>query len=362
MLAMSAVFAVATVVIVAWWSDLPDSKSLSPVVPTFHLLRGVFIKDAGFLRLAGLLLLPVVLLAGPAKILRRAWDAGRNLTTLLTSGMVVWLAVTYARVPQTPFLGNYVAREGVLSSDVLSGDRPDVIPSGIFDLLVILASISGILIVLAAVPFLTDLPRRVREREVPQLRNPLVAVMGLTVLGFTIAYTLAIATGLPVYDRYALPVLPLIAFLVLRTAKREPVAAGATKPRVIWAGVAVGLLAVLGVCFTAESASFDATRWQVAEAATRAGYTPIQVGGGFEWLGWHREYGPQFRWEGAKVNVEKLGFALPCITLVINPPGPSARVVARAKSSALSRRSVWIVAHRNKQPCLTGKNHAAPNR
>jgi hypothetical protein len=120
------------------------------------------------------------------------------------------------------------------------------------------------------------------------------------------------------------------------------------------------LLAILGLAFTADSASFDATRWKVAQLAVDRGYGPVQVGGGFEWLGYHRQYGPQFRWEGAKINVGKLGFALPCVTLVINPPPAAARgskVVAKMESKALSRDPVMIVARRNKQPCLTGKNH-----
>jgi hypothetical protein len=362
-LAIAALFAIASLAILAWWSGLPDSKSLSPTFPTPHLVSGMFIKDAGFLRLVGLLLLPVVILAGPVAIARRAWAASANLTTLLTSGMVLWLVATYWRVDDSPFLGNYVARHGVLSDDVLSGTRTDVIPRGIFDLLVVLASIAGILIVLAAVPFVTELPRRYRARELLDVGNPLVAVMGLTLAGFTVAYTVAILTGLPVYDRYALPLLPLVAFLVLHSSARElattPIPK-ARRPRTVWAGVAIVLLGVLGLSYTADSASFDATRWKVAEMAVHKGYEPVQVGGGFEWLGWHRQYGPQFRWEGAKLNIAKLGFAVPCITVVINPPAETAqgdRVVAKAESDAISRDPVLVVARRNKQPCLTGKNH-----
>jgi len=118
---IAGVFFVATVALLVWWSGLPDSKSLSPTVPDPHLISGMFIKDAGFLRLAGLLLLPVVVLAGPVAIVRRAWAASSRLTTVLTIGMVVWLVTMYARVPRTPFVGNYVAREGVLSTDVLRG-------------------------------------------------------------------------------------------------------------------------------------------------------------------------------------------------------------------------------------------------
>jgi hypothetical protein len=354
-LVLSAIFAVAALGILYWWSGLPDSKSLSPTLPTGHTISAVFIKDAGFLRLAGLLLLPVVVLAGPIAILRRAWAASRNLTALATTVMVVWLVAMYIRVPKTPFVGNYIARDGVLSEVVLAGNRPDVIPPALFDLLVVLGSVAGMLIVLAAVPFVVDLPRRLRERDFT-IESPLVAVMGLTVVGFVVAYSIATLTGLPLYDRYGLPVLPLLAFLVLRTAQREPLERRTARPKVAWAGVAIVCLALLGFAYTVDSASFDGTRWEVAQAATRQGYTPTQVGGGFEWLGYHREHGPQYRWEGAAKNTAMLGFAPPCITVVINPPNVNGKkVVASATSSAISREDVVIVARRNGRPCSTGR-------
>ena len=229
-LVLSAIFGVAALGIMYWWSGLPDSKSLSPSFPTFHTISGTLIKDAGFLRLAGLLLAPVVVLAGPVKIFQRAWRASNNLTTLLTTLMALWLAVMYFRVPESPFVGNYVAREGVLSIVVLAGNRPDVIPAWLFDLLVVIGSLAGMLIVLAAVPFVMDLPRRVRERDLLHVNDPLVAVMGLTIVGFVIAYSAATVTGLPVYDRYALPLLPLLAFLLLRTTQREPQSERSPRP------------------------------------------------------------------------------------------------------------------------------------
>ena len=135
--------------------------------------------------------------------------------------------------------------------------------------------------------------------------------MGLTVAGFAVAYTLASLTGAPGLRPLRAPGPP--AHRVPRAphcATRGASTRGAQRRGASWAGVAVVLLAVLGFAYTADSASFDATRWKVAEAVVRQGYKPMQVGGGFEWLGWHRQYGPQFRWEGAKINAEKLGFAL----------------------------------------------------
>jgi hypothetical protein len=352
---IAGVFAFATLVLLVWWSGLPDSKSLSPTVPNLHLISGMLIKDAGFLRLTGLLLLPVVALAGPVAIVRRAWAASSRLTIGLTIIAGAWLAVMYARVPRTPFVGNYVAREGVLSTDVLAGNRPNVIPSSLFNLLVIVGSLAGIVIVLAAVPFLMDLPRRVRERDVaPQ--DPAAAVLGFVIAGFAAAYSIAITTGLPVYDRYALPVLPLVALLVLRSTRREPREVRSAPPRRIWAGVTIALLAVLGLTYTVDSASFDGTRWEVSQMATDAGYKSLQVGGGFEWLSYHRAHGPLYRWDFAKDRpVQLKRYTPPCVNVLINPARTSRHVVASANMTSLFHGTVRIVAVRNRRPCGDGK-------
>ncbi len=329
---IAGVFVVATAVLLIWWSGLPDSKSLSPTVPDPHLISAMFIKDAGFLRLAGLLLLPVVALAGPVAIVRRAWAASSRLTIVLTVAMVVWLVTMYARVPRTPFVGNYVAREGVLSTDVLAGQRPDVIPRPIFNLLVVAGSLAGMVIVLAAVPFLMDLPRRFRERDI-EPADPCSAVLGFVIAGFAAAYSIAIATGLPVYDRYALPVLPLVALLVLRTTRREPSAVRSAPSRRVWAGVMIALIAVLGWRTPIDSASFDGTRWKVSQMATDAGYKPLQVGGGFEWLSYHRAHGPLYRWDFAKDRpVQLKRYTPPCVNVLVNPKNTSKRVVAAART------------------------------
>jgi hypothetical protein len=354
-LIITGVFCIAALGIVYWWSGLPDSKGLTPTLPGAHSLSLMFTKDAGFLRLTGLLILPMVILAGPVRIVRRAWRASENLTTIFALGAALWLAAAYVHLPSVPFVGNYLARDGVLSIMVLGGHRPDVIPSGLYDFLALLGSLAGVLLIVATVPFFADLPRRRRERSLLTIESPLIAVMGFCVAGFCAAYTFATATGLPVYDRYALPVLPLVAFLVLHTTATEPAtdpakAAGRSHTsRVAWAGVALALLAVVGLCYTVDSASFDGTRWKVAEMATKQGYEPLQVDGGFEWLGFHVEHA--FRFKRFHSVQQKLPFARPCVTILINPHKLKGTVIASAKSTAISRRPARIVAQRLPRPC-----------
>jgi hypothetical protein len=349
-LAISGSCAIVTLAFLFWWSGLPDAKSLSPTVPNFRLLRTTAIKDAGFLRLVGLLISPVIILAGPVQLVRRAWAASRNLSTAVVTLTAIWLAGTYLRTPRAPFVGAYLTRDGVLSLFVMGGNRPDVIPSEVYNLLVVVGSLAGIVLALALVPFLVALPGRLRSRERFELRDPLGALLGLTIAGFGAMYTLAVGVGLPVYDRYALPFLPVTALLLLHTTRDQAPAERDVRLRRRGAFVAIVLLACIGFAYTAESASFDGTRWKLAELVVRRGYTPTQISGGAEWLGYHRQHGPVLDSDAS--GSSKGTFASPCVTVLINPTNPGRRVIASLDSTAPTRRPTPIVARRNKKPCV----------
>src|SRR5262249_54885993 len=138
-------------------------------------------------------------------------------------------------------------------------------------LLVVIATISAILIVLAAIPAAHRLIDRVRTRRF-ELDDPLIALIALVAAGYTAAYIFAMATGVSVYDRYALPVLPLVGILVLHAARntaeapaREPARVPShRRARIAAAGVALAGIALLGLVYTMDSASFDGTRWRVS--------------------------------------------------------------------------------------------------
>jgi hypothetical protein len=94
-------------------------------------------------------------------------------------------------------------------------------------------------------------------------------------------------TDLQVYDRYALPIGAAVGLLLASSPPAAPVPA---RPRRAGrAAVAVlGAVTLLGLAFTADSASFDGARWRVASAAVRAGWPARTVNGGFEWRNFHR--------------------------------------------------------------------------
>ena len=63
----------ATVALFAWWLSLPDSLSLAPSPVTSGLVANLAVRFGGFVRLVGLLLVPVVLFVDPVAIVRDAW-------------------------------------------------------------------------------------------------------------------------------------------------------------------------------------------------------------------------------------------------------------------------------------------------
>ncbi len=304
-----------SVAVLLFWRTIPNIKPFTPGAPDSHSIRATFYKGSGNLRLIGLLLSPAVVLAGPLHIVRRAWTAASATTLAIGFVTLAVLGYTAVEAPRIAFVGNFVLPNGVLGNAVIGGNRPDILPTGAWPLLVAIGTASAFVLVLATVPTIVALGRRLGRRDVA-MPEPMVALLGLVVVGYLAAYTLACLSGLPMADRYVLPILPLAAFLLLRSAR----AAGTVLPvtdaaaparyarvRLVGAGLALALVMAVGVVFTLDSASFDGTRWKVAEAATRSGYSPRQVRGGFEWTNFHAR--------GNKASVRA------CVTVIVNPPG-----------------------------------------
>jgi hypothetical protein len=242
------------------------------------------------------------------------------------------------------------------------GDRPDLFPSILYLLLVVIATISAILIVIAAIPAARRMIDRLRTRTF-ELREPVIALIALVAAGYTAAYIFAMATGVSVYDRYALPVLPLVGFLVLHTAhstaeapSREP---SHRRARHVAAGVALAGIALLGLVYTMDSASFDGTRWRVSEAVTREGYRANQINGGFEWLNYYRGHMKPRTITGTGAAVETGSF---CVNVYVNPPHIDGKTVAVGEYTLPTRHAAKIIAIRNKKPCKLAHPVAALGR
>ena len=117
---------------------------------------------------------------------------------------------TAQQAPNIAFAGNYVVPNGVLSTDVTAGRRPDIFPAGVFTALTVLGTIAAVFLVLATVPAVVEAASRFRERDYG-VRDPVRALVSLTLLGYIAGYGVAALFRLPIYDRYLLPLVFLVA-------------------------------------------------------------------------------------------------------------------------------------------------------
>jgi hypothetical protein len=359
---------VATLVLYLWWRSVPGGKNLAPRVPSIRSLTRTYNETAGLIRLTGVVLIPVLLYANPIAIVRRAFARDRTIATWTALLSAFWMASGY--VPARPLVGNYFSARGVLADNLnLPGTRPRIMPAGVFHVIAIMGCIAAVVLACAAVPFIADRVADIRARRLPDV-EPVGLLIGLAVAGFGVGHALALAVDEPIFDRYVLPGIPLVAILLLRSTARTRSEPNDTVPppgrratTLAIAGTAV--LALIGAAYTAESASFDATRWEVAERAVAAGYRPEQIAAGDEWIGWYRDEGPPTvgtagatrRPKGRSEYYEGL-----CVSILIDArrTPPNAIEGAAIRSHAPTRRPSPFVAYRNDEPCRTTGDGKGP--
>ncbi len=365
-LASLVIAAVAVVAVLASWSGIPNRLALGPRLPNGASLKLAYISLGGFLRLAGLFQLPLLLAIGPGRLLARASSTSR-VATLMTSALAATVMVTtWALQPTVPFVGNYFDRRGTLADDIIHGNRPDLIPGIVFELLTVAASLAAIAIVVGLVPAIQRIATSPREtvRHWRRDASPLDLILALTLFGQLVAYELAIAFRLPIFDRYVLTALPLVGVAMVRAAghagteranaadARQPIS---QRPRVAMAFAGLGVLAVLGATYTSESAAFDGGRWRAAEAAVAAGLAAEDIDAGYEWSGWFRGVAP-----GVRPSIEERrrlrrqyvqGL---CVQVVIDPQRPPTRVVAEVAVDGWFRSSARLFVVPTGRECASG--------
>jgi hypothetical protein len=332
----------------AYWRTIPHPKAFAPEMPSGHSIRSTLYKGTGMVRLTGLLVAPALALAGPVQIVKRSWAAAKDTTVFVGLGVVGLLTFTATEGPNIAFAGNYITPNGILAQGVAPGERPDILPAGSFGVLLAIGTVAAGVLALTLVPLVHQLPERWRHRELTP-RDPVVAFLGLVVAGYCAAHFLAGITDIVLYDRYVLPVVPVIAMLLLRTACPEPAAARIApatvgRARLATAAAALAALGLVGFVYTVDSASFDGTRWRVATAATHDGWTRKQIRGGFEWTNYYA---------GRRVHKATRY----CVQVLVNPKAgvDDPRVVAYSYYRSPFNDPVPVVARRTSRPCTPGR-------
>ena len=349
-------------VLMYWWSGIPDPLKGAPMDPTLGSLREAAARGIGYLRLCGLLLLPVLAYVGPIRVVKRAWRASALTTTLVATLTTLALILAAATLSEDAFVGNYIHPRGVLADDVLVGTRPFLVARPAWLALVILGSLGAVVIMLCAVPGYMRAKSRVLSSKKkmdahPESPDPISIFFGLTLLGLFAAYVSTDALQInrfPIFDRYVITGLPLVALLILRDMSLRVPYQAKSPGRALAIISSVVLLASLGTIWGVDSARYDATRWRVSKAAVAKGFNPLHIDGGFEWVAWHLGRAAVItNTESERRVVRARSLAPLCVTVAVNAPRPSTETALIASKSykTLLGQEITIIAVRNKREC-----------
>jgi hypothetical protein len=301
--------------------------------------------------LVGLGLAPAALLAGPKRMLQAAWERAPKTTIALGSLTMLGLggealrqrahSGVFTALASLLGPGNYALSNGTLGFATLFGTRPDLFPKLVFAVLTLVGAGTILLLVLVGVPPALDAVDRIRREGLGTPASPALSVVTIGAIGFGLTCGPLAVVGLPVFDRYELPLIPLVGILALHAGGAGFVSI--TPWMLRRSGAAFLALAVLGLTYAANSASFDGTKWRVAaQAATVAG-NPLRVNGGFEWTNYYA---------GKEIFfVERLRRAADfCIVLRAESARPHGQGAFGAPVWGPTGTQVWVVA-RQRHPC-----------
>ncbi|MGH3599405.1 MAG: glycosyltransferase family 39 protein [Pseudonocardiaceae bacterium] len=296
-----------------WRWGLPLGQNPAPSAGTLRFLGDLVACGSRTYLTLALCLAPAVLVGAA----RHRWDR-RDCSAIGVAVVVVALALLCGGA-----VGHYLEPSGEYSQ-VLPGARL-VIPHDVWDALVALGCVSGVLLLPVA---------RDRWRSVDPLLGlyTILAGVEIVVIG---------AAGNAVFDRYLPALLPGTVAVILshpgrRSMPRPPDRSrlSAARRRVPTglalrgsAAVALGFIGVISASLAANGFAFDAARWQAAQRLASAGVPPRRIAAGLEWTGWHSPHGMIYRDSRAgQPGGWQLAFyrASACVALSPSPLAPAA--------------------------------------
>lgn len=191
------------------------------------------------------------------------------------------------------FVGNYFSNEGSYSW-TLPGSPPDVLPIPVWVVISVAATVSAAYLVALALDTALDVLSSSDPVRRALAAGPAV-VLSAAFAGATLVLVLgARAVGATeLYDRYLLPIVPVVAALALRPVAVELAHRGEPSwgphgrgRRQVLAVAAVGtvVFAAVGLSYVDAAATLDGAKWRLAAQVQRAtGVPAADIDGGFEW-------------------------------------------------------------------------------
>ena len=267
-------------VFLMWRGSLPGFQSLTPLRPHLSSIRATASEGLQSAVLVGLLVTPAIVLAGPWRLLTRSWNrAPRATAAVMIVSTVALIAENATRVSHG-FIGpgDYVLPSGSFGTALIPGTRSNLLPTGILAALAVVGLIAAVVLCVACVPPVAEFWVRLRRRNIG-VASIVPVILGLATCGYIAAIVLPLVAELNFWDRYILPLLPVVGILVLLAS------AGVVTPRICRIGGAITLvlLAAFGTVYAANAASYDGSSWRLASAATHIAGTSQRVNGGFVW-------------------------------------------------------------------------------
>lgn len=270
LLLLAVAWLVAIVAIYVWRHRLPNT---APRQFGFLVRGGV-----GYLEMVrrgafdlALFVLPALLALSPVALVRAAWRRARLPTAIALGLLIVVVAVGWS---PSRFLDNYLTPQGSYPMTI-SGEHPLVVPDSIWSGLGWIALFGlGLLTLVGA---LTLAPRAPEPSP-----SPLVATYVTFMTGLHLA--ILFFSSAPLFDRYLVPLVPLVAALVLQVAWRYELVTRGSRALAI---VSLVALAILGLRYVDAVGALDGGRWRLGAKVVALGFEPRSLDGGLAWFGYH---------------------------------------------------------------------------
>jgi len=334
--AMAGGFLVAAALFYRWRRTLPGYINPHAHAPSLHLVDHTVQDLWQWLLLVGVLAGPAVLLADPIRLLRAARARAPRTAVAAgaaTAGLLALALAGYGVPDGVVGPGDYILANGSLGTEMVHGSRPDLLPRGLLGILAVGGALSLVVLVSAAAAPLARGAGTLRRRQQPTA-PPALFIVAFAAAGFVVTAALPELLGYSenLFDRYLLPLVPLVAILVLRAGAKSPV----LRPARVAGVAALAVLALLGVGFAANSASFDAANWSVATRAVEITKDPTRVDAGHIWNDYHAHRHLRGPFRGA------------CVEVRVYPqlePGASGVIAAR-RVRGFAGTQAWVVARR----------------